>query len=191
MSAHRKNFFTIEEYFALESVGDARYEYWDGEFVCMSGGSEAHNLICSNVHGELFSQLKGKTCRALTAETPIKTPSLPPYRYPDVSAVCGKPEFETIKGTAALTNPILIVEVLSPNTEQVDRGAKFEAYKTIETMREYLLIAQHEPHITHYIKQDNGEWQRSDTADLTASIMLETIGCTLAVSDVYIDVEFK
>lgn len=191
MSSYPKHYYTLEEYAALERVGDARYEYWDGDIVCMSGGSAAHNLISSNVHGELFAQLKGRSCRALTAETPIKTPSLPPYRYPDASVVCGTPIFEKIFGIDVLVNPVLVVEVLSPHTEQADRGAKFDAYKAIETVKEYLLVAQDAPHITHYVKQENGEWKRFDTADLTATLILNAIDGALAVSDVYAGIEFK
>ncbi|MBI4749443.1 MAG: Uma2 family endonuclease [Acidobacteria bacterium] len=191
MSSHPKHFYTLEEYFALERVGNSRYEYWDGDIVCMSGGSEAYGRITGNVHAELHAQLKKSACTPFNTEIPIKTPLLPPYRYPDASVACGTPNFEKIFGIDVLTNPVLVVEVLSPYTEAVDRKEKFEAYKAIETVREYLLIAQNAPLITHYVKQENHEWKRFDTADLTATLTLKAIGGTLAVSDVYAGVEFK
>lgn len=191
MSSYPKHYYTLEEYAALEGVGNARYEYWDGDIVCMSGGSEAHARISGNIYAELHAQLKKRSCTPFNSEIPIKTPTLPPYRYPDTSVVCGKPLFEKILGIDALTNPVLVVEVLSPHTESVDRKEKFEAYKAVETVREYMLVAQNAPLITHYIRQENGEWMRFDTADLTATLTLETIGCTLAVSDVYAGIEFK
>lgn len=190
MSANRGPSYTVEEYFALEQVGNARYEYWDGDIICMSGGSEAHGRICGNVYFALRLQTGGHTCQAFTSDVPVKTPTLPPYRYPDTSIACGTAVFENIDGIDVLVNPVLIVEVLSPQTEKADRGAKFEAYKAIDTFREYLLIAQHEPHLTHFVKQETGEWRRFDTADLTATVELEAVGCTLAVADVYATVVF-
>src|SRR5436853_3201110 len=92
-----RHYFSLEEYFALEHVGDARYEYWDGDIVCMSGGSKQHERIAGNVFAELHSQLKGRSCEAFTCDMPIKTPSLPPYRYPDASVACGKAEFEKMQ----------------------------------------------------------------------------------------------
>jgi Uma2 family endonuclease len=106
--------YTVEEYFALEQVSEARYEYWDGEIVCMSGGTERHYLISDNLHVLLSNLLKGRPCRANSAGTPIHTPTLPPYRYPDASVVCGKPVFTKVHNIDALTNPILVLEVLSP-----------------------------------------------------------------------------
>lgn len=191
MSSYPKHYYTLEEYAALERVGEARYEYWDGEIVCMSGGSEAHARISGNVYGEFYTQLKKRSCTPFNSEIPIKTPALPPYRYPDTSVACGKPLFEKILGIDVLTNPVLIIEVLSLHTEAVDRKEKFEAYKAIETVREYLLIAQNAPLITHYVKQENGDWKRFDTADLTATLTLKAIDCKLVVSDVYAGIEFK
>src|SRR5205085_7444490 len=104
-----RHFYTLDEYFALEQVGDARYEYWDGEIACMSGGSRQHGRIAGNVYFTLRQQLTGGQCETFTADLPIKTPRLPPYRYPDVSVACGKAEFEKIQGIDALTNPTLIV----------------------------------------------------------------------------------
>lgn len=189
MSSYPKHYYTLEEYFALELVGDARYEYWDGDIVCMSGGSQAHSLITSNIHGLLFVQTRNSICRALTGESPIKTPTLPPYRYPDASVVCGKAEFENIGGIDVLVNPVVIVEVLSPQTEKVDKGAKFEAYKAIGSVKEYLLISQDEPHLTHYIKEEDGRWKRFDTAE--SFIKLEAINSNLYLKDIYDGVEFK
>ena len=90
-------YYTLEEYFALEGAGHARYEYWDGEIVSMSGGTQQHMRIGGNTYFSLRQQLTGRQCEAFTNETPIKTPSLPPYRYPDVSAACGKAMFERIE----------------------------------------------------------------------------------------------
>lgn len=188
-----RHYYTLEEYFALERAGQARYEYWDGEIVCMSGGTEAHIRISGNVYFTLRQQLAGRPCEAFTSDLQIKTPLLPPYRYPDVSVACGKAIFEKIEGMDALTNPRLIVEVLSPGTESRDRKDKRAAYQALPTVMEYLLIAQDIPHLTHFLRQPETQpetWTRADYSDLTATIALPSIECVLALSDVYVGVEF-
>jgi Uma2 family endonuclease len=120
----------------------------------------------------------------------IKVPAAPPYRYADGSVVCGKVEVERFNGDDLLLNPVLIVEVLSPSTEAFDRGDKFSYYKSIPSFREYLLVAQHRPHITHCIRQDNGKWEYEEANELSASLSLPTIDCTLALSEVYDGIEF-
>lgn len=182
--------YTLEEYFALELTGDARYEFWDGEIVCMSGGSQRHARISGNVYFSLRQQLSGRPCEAFTSDLPIKTPLLPPYRYPDASVVCEKAEIEKIEGIEVLTNPTLIVEVLSPATEARDRHEKRTAYQALPSAMEYLLLAQDAPHVTHFQRQAN-QWVRSDYGDLGATVELPSIGCVLALSDAYQGVEFE
>jgi len=183
------HFYTLDEYFALEGAGHARYEYWDGEIFCMSGGTEQHGRISGNLYFILRQQLSGRACEAFTSEHPISTPTLPPYRYPDVSVACGNARFEKIDKIDVLTNPTLIVEVLSPTTESRDRKEKRIAYQAIPSLAEYLLITQDAPHITHFIRQDDN-WQRSDYGDLKALVVLPSIECVLALSEVYQDIEF-
>ncbi|MBK7995295.1 MAG: Uma2 family endonuclease [Blastocatellia bacterium] len=189
MSANPKHYYTLEEYFALEKVGHARYEYWDGDIVCMSGGSKEHARIGGNIFSELHQQLKGRNCEAFNSEIPINTPNFPPYRYPDVSVACGE-NFEKILGIDTLTNPVVVFEVLSASTESADRGRKLQAYRAIETLQEYVLVSQSQPQITHYVKQDNGEWFSYDIADLTATISLNSINCSLLLSDIYAGIRF-
>ncbi len=184
-------YYRLEEYFALERVGEARYEYWNGDILCMSGGSRQHATIISNVHFRLSQQLVGKGCRTYTGEMQIKTPDLPPYRYPDVSVVCGKPVFEKIEGFDVLTNPILVVEVLSPATANLDRQEKREAYQALPSLMEYLIISQDAPHVTQYLRQPDGQWLRNDAGDLAANVKLSSIDCTLPLSEIYDDVEFN
>jgi Uma2 family endonuclease len=182
--------YTLKEYFALELTGDARYEFWDGEIVCMSGGSQRHARISGNVYFSLRRQLSGRPCEAFTSDLPIKTPVLPPYRYPDISVVCEKANVESIEGIEVLTNPTLIVEVLSPATESRDRHEKRTAYQSLPSVMEYLPLAQDAPHVTHFQRQAN-QWLRSDHGDLGATVELPSIGCVLALSDAYQGVEFE
>jgi Uma2 family endonuclease len=185
-----RHFFTLDEYFALEHAGDARYEYWDGDIVCMSGGSRAHGRIVGNVFYWLSARLIGGPCQVFTGDTAIRTATAPPYRYPDVSVACGELSFETIRGVDALVNPALIVEVLSPTTEQLDRGAKFAAYQAIETFREYLLVAPHTPAVQRYTRPSDGLWTPEDTSGMKSEVVLQSIGCSLALSEIYANVKF-
>lgn len=185
-----RHYYTIEEYFALEKVGNARYEYWDGDIVCMSGGTQQHALLTSNIHRELSAKLKGSQCRAFTEGTPIKTPTLPPYRYPDVSVVCGEMQFQSFDGMDALVNPALIVEVLSITTEKMDRNQKKDAYQALPSVKEYLLVSQTAHHITRFSRY--GEfWHREEFSGLDTIIHLPNLKCDLAIRDIYEGVVFE
>jgi Uma2 family endonuclease len=181
--------YTLEEYFALVEVSEARYEYWDGEIVCMSGGTQHHYIISDNLHAQLSGLLKGRECRAFSGSVPIHTPSLPPYRYPDASVVCGKPVFTKTGKIDTLVNPLLVIEVLSPGTELLDRNQKKAAYQSLPTVQEYLLVAQHEPHVTQFLREGD-IWRRLDFGDLQAIIELPSINCRLALGDVYDGITF-
>ena len=191
MSTQTKQRYTLEEYLALERVSEVKYEYWDGEIFSMSGGTLAHDQIMGNSDELLRNQLRESDCRVFTNNMQIKVPAAPPYRYADGSVVCGPFEVERFNGADLLLNPVLIIEVLSPSTEAYDRGDKFTYYKSIPSFREYLLIAQHRPHITHYVKSDAGKWDYEEANDMSGSIYLSTIECTLALSEVYREVEFN
>src|SRR5437868_5078270 len=128
--------------------------------------------------------MEGQNGRAFSGGVPIQTPSLPPYRYPDASVVCGKPNFVNINGIDALTNPIIIVEVLSPGTEQFDKEAKRYAYQKIASVKEYLIVAQDVPHITQYRRQGR-RWMRQDFGDLKASLELTSINAQVLLGDIY------
>lgn len=186
-----QHYYSLDEYFALEHAGDARYEYWNGDIHCMSGGSRDHIRISANVFYRLRQRLEGGLCEAFTAEQPVKTPTLPPYRYPDASAACGESKFENIRGMDALTKPVLIVEVLSPTTAAHDHEEKFTAYRAIPTFHEYLLVAQDAARVTHYVRQPNSVWERRDVNSLDASLALESVGCELKMSDIYEGVSFS
>jgi Uma2 family endonuclease len=190
MSVQIKPRHTLEEYFELELASEERYEYYDGEVFCMSGVSHNHAQIESNLITVLNNKLRERDCRVFPANMRIKVPAAPPYRYPDLAVVCEKPNYEKIGGIDALTNPVLLVEVLSPSTEAYDRGDKFTYYKSIPSFREYLLVAQHRPHVTHYVRQEGGKWDYEEVNELSSSLHLPTSGCTLALGEVYLDVDF-
>jgi Uma2 family endonuclease len=156
----------------------------------MSGASPAHETVILNLATGLRNKLRGRSCRIFLSNTRLKVPAYPPYRYPALTALCGKPKYESIGGVEVLTNPSLIVEVLSPSTEAFDRGDKFTRYKSIPSFSEYLLIAQHRPHITHYAKQADGSWSYEEANDLTTTIHLSSLDCDLMLNELYEDVDF-
>ena len=185
MSTIPKPHFTLEEYFALEKGSERRWEYWDGEIICMSGGSLEHTLICSNVHTLLAVALNGSSCRTFGPEA-IDTPVIPPYRYPDASVVCGKPEFRVVSGIGRLVNPVLIIEVESPSTRDADHGPKLNAYKLIPSLCDYLIIAQHNRLVTHHAKRD-AVWSKEKI--YTAGVIeLASIKVALDIDDIYAEV---
>lgn len=184
-----RHYYTLEEYFALEKAGEARYEYWDGDIVCMSGGTPKHYILSSNIHLKIGQQLEGEKCQSYTEGIPIKTPKLPPYRYADMSVVCGESQFENMRGIYALVNPLLVVEVLSSTTEEVDKKEKRIAYQSLKSLQEYLLIAQDAPQITQYVRQGDF-WVVKDYSELSDVIELPSIKGLLSLAAVYNGVSF-
>lgn len=191
MAANPERRYTLEEYFELERTSEERLEFRDGEVFCMSGVSEQHAEIETNLIVSFKSRLGTCGCRVFPANVRIKVPSAPPYRYPDLSVLCGgAAEFEKIGGVDTLVNPQLIVEVLSPSTEAYDRGDKFTHYKSIQTLREYLLVAQHRPHVTHLFRQDDGTWIHTEANEMEATLRLGSLGCDLHLTEIYAGVSF-
>lgn len=191
MSLQPKHRYTLEEYFALELASEEKYEFWAGEVFCMSGASLAHNRIARNLGTALDMQLSARGCEVFPADMRIKVPSYPPYRYPDLTALCGQPEIERVSGLDVLVNPALIVEVLSPSTEAFDRGDKFTYYKSIASFSEYLLIAQHRPHVSQFVKQEDGVWTFREFNEMTDTVQCASVPCVLSLSEVYRDVTFE
>ncbi len=190
MSSQPTQKYTLEEYFALELASDEKYEFWNGEVFCMSGASLAHNLIAINIATEARTQLRERGCHVFPADLRVKVPASPPYRYPDLTALCGTPEIERLSGLDMLINPALIIEVLSKSTEGFDRGDKFTYYKSIASFREYLLVAQHRPHVSQFVKQENGIWTFMEFNDLANTVRCASVPCALALSEIYRDVTF-
>ncbi|MEW6731001.1 MAG: Uma2 family endonuclease [Acidobacteriota bacterium] len=193
MATRPQPFYTLDEYFALEKVGDARYEYWDGDIVCMSGGSPAHNRISGNIYYHVRSRLTGN-CEAFTSDQAVKNhvATAPPYFYPDTTVACGESQFEKVRGISTLLNPTVLVEVTSPeSTEKLDRDFKLRLYRRIPTLQEYLIIAQDKVEITRYLRQEQDEWLTERVMDLDATIIIQSIGCRLVLRDVYANIDFS
>jgi Uma2 family endonuclease len=185
-----KKFMTPEEYLDFERASQTKHEYFAGEIFAMAGASENHNLIVMSAGANLYAQLRKRPCKAYASDMRVKTRSTVLYTYPDISVVCGEPQFEDAE-VDTLLNPTVIIEVLSPSTESYDRGKKFQHYRTLESLQEYLLIAQDEPHIEHYVRQPDHQWLLSEAQGMEASLELPFIECTLALADVYEKVTFE
>jgi Uma2 family endonuclease len=182
--ATQQTLVSPQEYLELERNAPFKSEYRDGLIVPMAGASPQHIDISSNMLIELGICLKGKTCKVCNSELKVRTRTK--YSYPDMTVVCGEPlyEYDTDKN-GILINPTLIVEVLSDSTEAYDRGEKFAAYRELPSFREYLLVSQKEPLIDQFVKQADGSWKLFSVQGLEASVKLETIQCTLSLSDIY------
>ena len=190
MSAQPKPKYSLEEYLELDKNSEERWEFWDGEIFNLSGVSRNHGLVEMNISIFLGARLMAKGCQLLPANIRIKVPSMPPYRYGDLSALCGQAQFEKIGGVDALINPSLIIEVLSDSTEAYDRGDKFTHYKSIPSFTEYLLIAQHRPHVSQFIKQSDSSWIYREFNSLADSIKLETMQSDLTLKEIYQNISF-
>lgn len=175
---------TLEEYLEFDYNAEGRYEYFDGAVFEMSGGSPEHSLLGSQIGYLLQRELSSKGCSVYNSEVQIKVPAMLPYRYADVSALCGKPIYEDLGNQRLLVNPTLIIEVLSPSTEKYDRDLKFKEYKSIENLRHYLLVSQSEKFVTLYTKHNEKFWFQSEYVE-GEILKLESLDCDLSVDEIY------
>ena len=190
MSLQPKPRLTPEDYLALERSADFKSEYFDGEIFAMTGASEPHNTIVANTLSEIRQQLKKRPCKVYANDMRVKVDPTGLYTYPDVVVVCGKARLEDAH-LDTLLNPTLIVEVLSDSTEAYDRGRKFEHYRKLESLTEYVLIAQHQPHVESYRRQPDHHWLLTECSGLDGALRLESIDCELALAEIYDKVELQ
>jgi Uma2 family endonuclease len=173
-----------EEYLTFERAADMKHEYVDGEVRAMSGASLRHVTIVANLTIRIGEQVRGRGCRVLTSDMRVMAPGYPSYLYPDLAVVCGAPVMGDDQFDI-LTNPTLLIEVLSPSSSNYDRGEKWEKYRRIESLREYLVVSQDRAHVERYTRQGERFWLLSEAAELAERVELESIGCTLTLSEIY------
>ena len=178
------------DYLEIERAAEFKSEFYDGEMFAMSGGTRRHSLIGLNFAAELRSLLKKHGCIVYDSDLRIKIEQTGLYTYPDVSVACGEERFAD-QETDTLLNPVLLVEVLSDSTEAYDRGKKFEHYRLIPSLREYLLISQREPRIDQFIRQPSGDWLLHEAVGLDSTIHLPSIDVTLPLVEVFAKVVFS
>ncbi len=188
MTAQPKRDMTEAEYLDHERASITKSDYYDGHVYAMTGAKEPHNLIAGNVIASLHGQLRRKPCRVYPSDMRVKVIQTGLNTYPDVVVLCGLPQFVDEKRDT-ITNPIVIIEILSPSTERYDRGMKFRHYRSIETLRDYILIAQDRQHIEHYTRHENGQWLFEETSINEERISIQSIECVLSLEDTYEKVE--
>jgi Uma2 family endonuclease len=192
MSALPKSkYISPEEYLTAERKSLEKHEYFDGEIFQMAGASDEHNTIGGNAYASLHFQLKKRPCKAYQSDMRVHIQKTGLYTYPAIAVVCGKSEFLPDGQFDTLINPILIIEVLSVSTEGYDKGVKFDNYRSLESLREYVLISQNTKRVIRYTKQANGSWNLMDFIGDKTEIELSSVECSLTMEDIYDKVEFE
>jgi Uma2 family endonuclease len=179
-----------QDYLQRERAAEFKSELFDGEVFAMSGGSPRHSLVKTNVTGELRNQLRGRPCTAYDSDLRVKVDATGLYTYPDAGVSCGPLQFDDDQHDTVL-NPTVLVEVLSDSTEAYDRGKKFNHYRRIESLREYLLVAQDEAKIERFQRNVDGTWTLTEASGLEATLRLPSLGIDLSLREVYEKVDFS
>ena len=179
-----------EDYLRLERQSEVKHEYIKGKIRAMAGAGYAHNLICANLTIEIGSQLRGKSYSVVGSDQRLQILSGSTFTYPDLTVVCGKPEFNGAKKPDTLLNPTLLVEVLLPTTGQYDRSDKFMLYRQVPSLRQYLTLDSLSVHAELYTLDELGRWVLTETRDLAAVLDLASIGCQLPLAEAYTGVTF-
>lgn len=183
-------FVTAKEYLRREEIAEEKSEYRNGEILPMPGASFPHTILTNNVGAELYIALKKqRDCTVHSSDLKIHTPITGTFRYPDIALVRGEPvRYQNRNDT--IQNPVAVIEVLSASTETTDRNDKLEEYRTLESLTEYMLVAQDRARIEVYSRDSGGAWQYRDYIGLETSARLPTLDITLALSDIYDKVAF-
>jgi len=180
---------TESEYLEIERAADFRSEFFEGEMFAMAGGTPQHSLIATNLTAAFHNRLKTHACVPYNADLRIKIEATGLLTYPDLSVICGP--LQLADGTdETVVNPTLLVEVLSDSTEAYDLGKRFEHYRHIRTLQEYLLVSQKEPRIEQFLRQPDARWLLNETAGLEASLELPSLRISISLAEVFAKVNF-
>jgi Uma2 family endonuclease len=188
MSVAEKRLPTGEEYLAWERKAETKSEYLCGEIYAMSGAGLNHNIIASNLNGELRAQLKDRPCQVLGSDMRVQVDTADAYFYPDISGLCGGFEFHDDRQDT-YKNPQFIIEILSDSTESYDKGKKFFNYQMLPSLKEYVLVSQKMAAVEVY-RKDGERWIYQLLRDDTAALKLESVGCEVPFAEIYRNVKF-
>ncbi|HEY2951201.1 MAG TPA: Uma2 family endonuclease [Verrucomicrobiae bacterium] len=180
---------TEAEYLAIERRAEFKSEFFGGEVFAMAGGTLQHSRIATNLVREFSLRLEGSPCEPLNSDLRVKVEATGLLTYPDLSVVCAAEKFLDAEEDT-LVNPTLIAEVLSDSTEAYDRGKKFEHYRQIPSLREYLLVSQREPRVEQFIRRENGQWLLREAVGLKKTLFIPSLRITLALAEVFRRVRF-
>jgi Uma2 family endonuclease len=176
--------YTIEEYLQMERASNVKHEYYQGEIFAMAGAGPRHNIIFSNVFGELYAQLKNSSCRPYGSDMRMHIPENTLFTYPDISIYCGDPT--TIdKDEYTVIQPTIIIEILSKSTRDYDRGTKFSLYRDIPTLKEYLLIDTDKIGVEVFRINTSNQWELQEYKTLQQTVQLPTVNVALSMKDIY------
>jgi Uma2 family endonuclease len=189
MSAQPRPRLTPAQYLEIERTAEIRSEYYNGRLYAMSVGTHPHAIVIGNLGSELRVALKKGPCLVTTSDMRVRLSKTGLYTYPDIVVVCDPPQYGDGPHDTVL-NPTLILEVLSPSTEAYDRGFKFAQYRTLESLQEYGLVSQSEPRVEIFRRQPSGGWLLSESAGMEAVCRFDSVGCAIAVKDIYDKVTF-
>ncbi len=190
MQAEEKKNYTPDEYLELEANAEERHEYIDGDIVLMPGGMPNHNTIAGNFYAAINFALKRQPYRAFITDQRLWIPRQRIYTYPDVMLISGELQLQEGRRDT-LTNPMMIVEVLSNSTEAYDRSGKFAAHRTIPSFQEYILIDQYDRHVEQYYKTEPRKWIFSEYDGAEAILSLNSVPFEITLADLYDKVDFE
>lgn len=189
MRATELTLLTVEEYLKIEQESNDKYEFHNGHIYPMAGGTINHGLICGNIFGEIRAKLKDGDCKTINSEIKLHIEKSNKYIYPDTMVICGN--IETSEDLPnAVTNPILIVEVLSKSTADYDRGDKFFFYQQIASLKEYILIEQDKKQIDIYTRKKN-LWKTSRVTALDKVLHISCLDIDILIEDIYQDADLS
>lgn len=175
---------TIEEYLRFETESEIRHEFHDGEIFAMAGGTRNHGALGNAINTELNLQCRNKPCIPYNGDVKVRIEASNRFVYPEASVVCGKVETSP-HDSEAITNPVLIAEVLSDTSEAYDRGAKFRLYQQLPSFQEYILIDQHRPVVTIFFRKEENIWEMREIIGLDQTIYLQSLEAEINMEDLY------
>ena len=190
MSVLPKRIFTQEEYAMLEEKAPYKSQYVAGEIYAMAGVEPAHNRISENLSGMFYVRFRARPCETFSSDVKVRVKAGDLWTYPDLSVLCGQPKYDTGTKPSSLLNPQAIFEVLSPSTAAFDRGDKFERYKQIESLTDYVLVASEKMRVEHYVRQTNGDWIYREHHEGTDVLKLGSVEVELPLAEIYERVAF-
>jgi Uma2 family endonuclease len=186
----KKHHYTPEEYLALEEGAIDKSEYHDGEIVPMPGGTANHNKIAGNFYKKFPSTVNTQDYETFINDVRLWIPLTRRYVYPDIMVIQGEPIYQGSNKTL-VTNPLVIVEVLSNSTKDYDRGGKFLAYRSIPEFREYILIDQYSYHIEQFAKNANSKWVLTEYDSDESVLILESVEFQMPLREIYERINFE
>jgi Uma2 family endonuclease len=186
----KKQPLSVEEFLAMEEKSDVKHEYYKGEIFAFAGASINHNQVIFNFSALLHKALKNSKCRGFSNDLRVRVQEKDFFTYPDILVICGKPEFFNNR-TDTVTNPVLIIEVLSDSTKNYDRGEKFEFYRSIPSLKNYILVDQYKIHLEHFSKASENKWVLTEYFKKSDALTIPDINVNILLEDIYDRVDFK